>query len=156
MVESSVRGEVISLLSSPTASPDEKSRAGPRGSGLGPSLRGSASDAPTVNDHPLLVVRLVGLGPTWVVSSCAEESWLLPTPPVIRSPEGPGPIPFHCSKTMSPIPNSKTPNHSMTSYPSSLSWDSYSLAPRMSNNTLKINYVYSVLGLRDHDMYPQL
>jgi hypothetical protein len=63
MVESSVRGEVISLLSSPTASPDEKSRAGPRGSGLGPSLRGSASNALNVNDHPLLVVRLVGLGP---------------------------------------------------------------------------------------------
>jgi hypothetical protein len=60
MVGSSIRGEVISLLSSPTTSPDEKSRDGSWGSGLGPSLWGSASDAPTVNDHPLLAVRMVG------------------------------------------------------------------------------------------------
>jgi hypothetical protein len=93
-VGSSVRGEVISLLSS--SSPDGESKASPYG-GEPASLVPPASvvGIPIIVSRPVMVVRLVSAAPNLVMLSYARGSLLPPPPPLMCRLARLGPWPFH-------------------------------------------------------------
>jgi hypothetical protein len=95
VVGSSVRGEVISLLSS--SSPDGESKAGPCGGE--PAMLvppASAVGIPVIVGRPVTVVRLVSAGPQPGCVILCRGSLLPPPSPLMCRLARLGPWPFHC------------------------------------------------------------